>query len=273
MEDVVALRVTFDTNSLDPVLRPQLFPGNPRNPEFQKINAALLNRSIEGVFSETIITIEGIKRADRALVFRGTRLRHNTGEASVTAEGNAAISLELVVEQPALSPLNPAFAVRVGTAVKLGLRMLRAPRIGALFIEDPDKTLYVYDADTNALAQRQERFHDVLRAIESKGLGFSRLRRMADEFAERAGVVEPWYKSIGRANDIHKKRAVERAFAEWSDADSIAAHIGYGMELFCTEDQGHSGNDPTIFDAVNRSWLEQTYGTRFVTLSELAAMV
>lgn len=269
----MALRVTFDTNTIDKAVRPQLSPKDPCLPEFRKINAALSRQAIDGVFSETIITIEGIKRADRAVVFGSTRLHHSRKESSATEDGTTMIPLELLVEQPARSPLDVTFTARVEAAVKLGLRMLRAPRIGALPIKDPDKTLYVQDADANTKARRQEGYHNVLRAIQSRGLGFSRLRKMADAWAKHAGTIEPWYQSIGHAKNIQEQRAIERAFAEWSDGDSIAAHISYGMELFCTEDKGKSGDDPSVFDEENRSWLEQTYKVKFVSLPDLAAML
>ena len=67
---------------------------------------------------------------------------------------------------------------------------------------------------------------------------------------------------------------MQRAIAEWADADSIAAHVGYGIDLFCSEDQGKSaGGISLILDAANRAWLTATYGVQFATLTELAAMV
>jgi hypothetical protein len=262
--------VTFDTNSLDRAVRPS---DNPRLSEFCKINQALSAHAVEGAFSETIITIEGIKRAERAAVFGSTRLRRNPKASYRADDGTTVIPIELVAEQPARAPLDPRFAARVGAAIRIGLRMLRATRIAALYIEDPDKKLYVQDSDVDAMARRLDRFSNALRAIEARGVGYARLRRLAVEFAKRAGTVEPWYLSLGRTNDIHEERSVERAFAEWSDADSIAAHIGYGIDVFCTEDKGNTGTDPSVFDTVNRGWLEQTYGVKFATLSELAAML
>ena len=84
---------------------------------------------------------------------------------------------------------------------------------------------------------------------------------------------EPWFRSVLRAKDIHEQRQVQRAVAEWADADSIAAHIGYAIDLFCTEDRGKGTGTPSILDEDNRAWLEATYAIKFVTLSELAKMI
>jgi hypothetical protein len=67
---------------------------------------------------------------------------------------------------------------------------------------------------------------------------------------------------------------VQRAIAEWADADSVASHIGFGIDIFCSDDKGKStGGAPSILDPTHRAWLTATYGMKFVTLSELAALV
>ena len=68
-----ALRVTFDTNVLDLACRPTRSPKDPRQPLMQKVHDALANGKIEGFYSVTMLTIEGIMRRDRAGVFAGTR--------------------------------------------------------------------------------------------------------------------------------------------------------------------------------------------------------
>jgi hypothetical protein len=72
---------------------------------------------------------------------------------------------------------------------------------------------------------------------------------------------------------VHEENAVNRAIAEWADADSVAAHVGYGIDLFCTEDVGKSAGAPSVLDQANRTWLQATYGVKFVTISELAGML
>ena len=76
-----------------------------------------------------------------------------------------------------------------------------------------------------------------------------------------------------RAADVHEVNAVNRAVAEWADGDSIAAHIGYGLDCFCTGDEGNSSGAASVFDAANRAWLSATYGVKFVTMKQLASML
>lgn len=97
---------------------------------------------------------------------------------------------------------------------------------------------------------------DVVETIEQRGVGPALLRSLQ----EKAG---------GRADAIEEKDFA-RAVAEWADGDSVAAHVAYNNDLFCTEDQGKSPGDSSIFDANNRQWLAVTYGVEFATVRELA---
>src|SRR5258707_15467978 len=110
------------------------------------------------------------------------------------------------------------------------------------------------DETPEALKQRLDRYFNILRAIEARGLGSPRVMAIAERWADRA-PNEPWYRLLGTAKDIHETREVGRAVAEWSDADSIGAHYGYGNDLLCTLDvaagEGRRG-DAAILDADNR---------------------
>ena len=85
-------------------------------------------------------------------------------------------------------------------------------------------------------------------------------------------MPSPWFKALGAAPDIHETREVARAIAEWSDGDSIAAHYGYGNDIFCTGDKARPGR-PSILDAANRAWLMTEFGVRFCTIRELASLL
>ena len=72
------------------------------------------------------------------------------------------------------------------------------------------------------------------------------------------------------ATDIHEERAVERAFSEWADGDSIAAHIAYGLDIFCSDDVGKSNPTNSVLDPNHRAWLTQIYGVQFMAFEDLA---
>jgi hypothetical protein len=266
------MRVTFDTNTLDKAVRPERHPRDALQADYLKVHEALSRRAIEGFFCETLIIIEGVQKIDRATVLASTRLRSEIKPETVGEDGIVRIPINLTVEQQR-PPLPQEISARVRAALALGLRVLGVPRIGQTNIDDADGTIYVNEPDNDARAERINRYVDAATAIESRQVGVSKIRALADKFSKRDQVQENWHYSLVRAKDIHEENEVKRAFAEWADGDSIAAHIGYGLDVFCTGDTAKRGRVSSVFDTVNRAWLEATYSVRFATLSELAAMI
>lgn len=266
---MVPMRVTFDTNSIDKAARPDRHPKDPLYNDYLKVNEAIAAGKIEGFFCETVMTIEGIKRVDRAKVLNSTNLKRKN-EPAVVSGNITIVPLTLTAEQPERQPLHPEVKARIVAAVNLGFKILSAPRIGGFKYTDSDGNWFYKDVDEPALSKRLDKYNEALRAIEQHGSGISVARQLAATYAKRADVQEPWYKSLIRTKDIHEERAVERAVAEWADADSVAAHIGYGIDLFCTSDSAKSAGKNSVFSSPNRTWLESTYGVKFITMSELA---
>jgi hypothetical protein len=131
------------------------------------------------------------------------------------------------------------------------------------------------EPDVLALAARLDKASGVADAIQARGLGYATAVQLGLKFSERDGKVgEWWLQALRRAQDETERRKVQRAIREWADADSIAAHVGHGIDLFCSEDKGKStGDEPSVLDGANRAWLTTTFGVKFVTLTELAGMV
>jgi hypothetical protein len=234
------MRITFDTNSLmdlflpKPTQRPELQPAAAR------VRNALADGTLQGFFCESVLTLEGVMKPDRKEVF-GLR--------------------------QARKPLDPKFGSMIQRAKAFGLRAVRAPKLLGFGWSwaDEDGTLFVPDGSINELIARMDRTNELATAVSRRGFGYARAVTVGRGFADCANPAQPviWCKGLPHAG----RRRVNRAIAEWSDGNSIAAHYGYGNDLFCTEDT--SG----LFDDVNRQWLANAYGVRFTTLDSLAEMV
>ncbi len=59
------VRATFDSNTWQPVVRPDKFPADQRNADFVKLQQAVKNKAILGYIVETVATLEAIKKVDR----------------------------------------------------------------------------------------------------------------------------------------------------------------------------------------------------------------
>lgn len=278
------IRVTFDTNVLDLACRPERFPKDPRQPLMHRVNRALADGQLEGFYSVTLLTIEGIMRQDRADVFADTRLVIQPETAGITknpdlreairekvgSDDVETISVELRVEQPSRKPLHPEVVARMIAAKALGLKVLRqVPRIGAFHLNDPTDEFYASAGEGAELRAWIDKIHEVARAIEARGVGIAQVKELGERMSTPDLTV--WFRSLTKAADIHQKRAIERAFGEWADADSVAAHIAHRIDIFCSADVGNSNATNSVLDPIHRAWLTQSYGVRFMTFEELAA--
>ena len=211
------IRVTFDSNTLVRAVWPNRFPKDSRNDEYVKINKALVDREIDGFFCETLVLIEGVQKKDRANVLASTTLRTEIQPKIINPNGIVVtpISIKAMQQRP---PLHPEMSALIQSAMGLNFRVLGAPRVAQTRIADPDGSVYVQESPNN-LGERLDRYHDSVTAIEAKGLGAWQVQNLAKKFAERAGVIEPWYNSLIRAKDIHEENAIKRACAEWADGE------------------------------------------------------
>lgn len=258
------MKVTFDTNTFDKAVRPNRYPNDLDNAHFVRVHEAIRRGQIEGFICETMITLEGIKVDDRATVF-GTSV---LSSQIMPEKSGSPIRVNLKMEQPLRQPLHPKQAERITAALDLGLKLLGAPRVGMSRVVIPDSNPYAVENETE-LSERLDRYHNIATAIEDRDLGSAQAWQLAQRFAGSGLPSSPWFKILGMARDIHEKREVARAVAEWADADSVAAHYGYANNVFCTEDKGASAHE-SILHPDNRAWLTTTYGICFATLRELA---
>ena len=267
------MRVTFDTNTIEKAASPERCDRDPLHADYVKVHQAVVDGRIEGFFSETIITLEGIQKANRAAVLGSTTMTQSEQITEHPETDETVVATTFTVSDPLRQPLHSQVAARIAAARALGMRLLKAPRLGGMNINDPNGTIFAAEADEAALDKRLRLYQSVLRQLDTRGVGFVLVKQLAIDFAQRAHVQEPWFKSLNRANGVAEERAVQRAVAEWADGDSIAAHIGYGIDYFCTGDEGKSSGAASVFDAASRAWLSATYGARFITMTDLAAMV
>ncbi len=259
------LTVTFDTNALNDVLWPDKAQ-HPTDPaDAARVRAAIQAGDIQGFFSETLVTLEGIQKKDRRAVVGSTRLQ---SESASTDNNTITISIGVVQDR---KPLDLEFSAKIQSAKSLYLRALRAPaRIGWVRIRDEDGTFFEADVSPSDLTNRMDKVNELARLIAGRGIGYAKAVELGCKFADCANASnpQPWFKGLSRASP----RQVKLALNEWADGDSVAAHYGYGIDLFCSRDFGKSTSGASILDDNNRKWLSDTYGIRFVTLAKLAEM-
>ena len=259
------MKVTFDTNTWQGVVRPYERQKDPHHADFQAVHDAIVDGRVRGFIVETVTTLEGIKKRDRAAYFAGT-----VPTTSVLA-GTApdAISASIGPNHGQHPGIHPALSDRLRDALDLGFRFLKVPRIGMasppIVLTEENKA----DEPVDGMGERQDRTAAAGREIEARGVGKDQVEQIGKRIAGRTGKSEPWWKLLADVTE-DEINEVAKAVAEWADGDSLAAHIGYKNDVFCTNDKA-VGAGHSILNADNRGWLTGTYGVHFSSISELAA--
>ena len=65
----------------------------------------------------------------------------------------------------------------------------------------------------------------------------------------------------------------DRAFAEAGDGDSLAAHYGYRIGVFCTNDRASHAGRGSVFSSCNRQKLKERFGVKIVSVGQLDQML
>lgn len=234
-----------------------------------RIYEELKKGRIKGFFSETIVTLEGIQNIDRIRTIGGTTINRRLSQ-----NDNGSFQLNLSVETPDRKPIHNETANMIIAALNLGMKALGAPRIGMTRIQDVDNSIYVPEVP-NSIEQenRLDKYHAALTAIEARGLGRAQIEKLAVEFTTKAGVHENLFSALQRAISPAEINRVNRAVAEWADADSIASHIGYEIGYFCSNDFGRSSKETSVLSPINRLWLQEQFDVKIITLSELYEII
>ncbi len=260
------MRITFDTNSLMDLFQPKAQQRAELQPAAERVHNALSTGSVQGFFSETLLTLEGVQRCDRQKVFGSTRVVSRT-----TCTGPNRIQTTIDITQHR-KPLNRQYSRMVQAARACGLRALRAPsRLGWFRTSDDDGTLFAPDGSVTELVARMDIANEIATKLGERGVGYARAVALGRQFANCDDPIRPalWFEGLLSAS----KRAVTRAIAEWADGDSVASHCGYGNDVFCTADNASNAASPSVLDSANRQWLVDTFGIRFTTLDRLAVMI
>lgn len=261
----MVIRVTFDSNNWEQVVRPESHPkAAERQAWLFDVLDAVKTRRIEGFLCESIVTLEAVKRSDRA-----DFLMSQTMEPRVLDTGHSDFQPVVIApNQSARPPLMPVLADRLRDAVALGFRLIKLP----YFNEVDIPAAYFADEPADFV----DRFGPIAHAITMKGVGQAPLQALAKELSWRSGGSHTYsvraLPAVGGLSPAEVKE-VAKAVAEASDGDAVAAHLAMGNDFFVTEDHGGSAGAPSVLNPDHRKWLMEEYAIRFLTVRELAEMM
>jgi len=250
------ISVTFDTCSLDDIVKNR--PNGPR------VRDAIEAGHIRGFYCKTLATLEGVRRKERPQVLSRTR---PVNRSSSTGKHTINITIGIEHYRP---PLDPTHAKMIEAIEAMGMRALRGPaRMCGVRAKKGQLKFFEPHGSVLELAECLDKANALATEIGRRGIGYAVPVKLGLQLLTPEEIAKPtlWFQGLQRATGYKR---VQRAIAEWADADSIAAHYGYGIDLFCTRDHGRNTKGPSILDDTNRAWLQKDYSIEFVSLAELA---
>ena len=262
------MRVTFDSNVYRRIVSPEKFPRDTRSADLTLIHESLKDGLMQGFLCESIVTLEGVRRADRGDYFSAVKLKvvFTEGESD---DGSLRLTAAAGPHSQGHPGMPPKFGKWVNDALILGLRLMRAPRVSMRRPSEVSHAWFAPEPHGSGSLNRVKRFGELIREIENWGVGLAVLKALGQRMNARLGVVGHWAASLDRPENDEQACEIINAVSEWADGEVVAAHYSYGNDVLCTEDKGRSG-EGSIFSDGSRRWLEATYGLSFVTVNELA---
>jgi hypothetical protein len=258
------MKVTFDSNLWERVVHPHTFPLPPEtHAQLLTVHEALKAGRVTGFITESVPTLEGVKRKDRPKFMTGQTMRPRVLDTDPEFK-----PVIFAPDQSARPDLMPVLIDRMKDAAKLGMRLIKVPAYHEMnlphefYAEWPEGFIEKYGRVEHAIKQRK-----VGRAI-MVALGHELAAREGGTYVYSVGALPPVQNLTEDDN-----RRIAKAVAEAADGDAVAAHIAFGNDYFASHDFGHSAATSSVLDRQNREWLSSEYKVKFVTLPELATLI
>jgi hypothetical protein len=262
------MKIIFDSNVWQIVTLPD-DPQNINEPclaDFKKIRQAIIDKKIEPFLSETVFTIEAIKKAERQDFFSSTNAKIDVIEGS-TAYGYNTLDFSIGPnEDDAIDFADrPILKKYFDEAIKLGFKIVRLPRIGGLVNKEVDAVIYKpQDAELPAYLNK---VFEVIQQIEKNGGGRIQLEEIGKQYGNPV-----WMNGLKSAPEADRSK-IAKAAAELADGDSVAISIALGCDYFCTRDRAKGARSKSVLSQTNLTWLKNVYGFETILPEDLAKLI
>jgi len=260
------MKIIFDSNVWQIVTIPTDFPNEPFLADFIKINQAIIDKKIEPFLSETVFTIEAIRKIERQDFFSSTNAKIDVKE-SATDDGRITLGFSIGPnEKDAIDFVNrPILKKYFDEAIKLGFNIARLPRIGGLV--NPEVDAVRFKQDETSLSAYHEKVFEVGQKIEDAGAGITQIKEIGEQYGNPV-----WMKGLKSAPESDRSK-IAKAAAEWADGDSVAISIALGCDYFCTRDLAKGAGSKSVLSASNLAWLNLDYGFKTILPEDLAKLI
>ena len=242
------MKVTFDSNVWRWVVAPEDAPVQNDSAIYRELNRLCSDGLIDGYLSGSMFAWEAVSRLERKDIL--SKDCGNIGLSKLEEFDDCLLRTLTIGPDPTAHPGTPEkFIYYLEKASKLGFKVMRIPRLG--YLSNPDLT--------------EKYWADVVGVIESRGGGLAQLQSIGHQYATN------WMKAMEIA-PASKIKAVAKAVAEWADGDSVAIHLAYGNDFFCTKDAAKGAGQQSVMAPTSVEYLAKMFDLKKVSPEELASV-
>jgi len=269
-------RVMFDTNTYRFIIDGVADQSNSAE-TYRQIRQWIIEGKIDAFLSETLFTIEAIRKKDRLSFMSTYQPKVSSKEKIKGSQVSTTISLgpseDQKVDFNETGPLGDYYK----RAMKIGFKVIRLPRIGWITnAEVPYESLY----QVPNFNEYFELAAKVSEEIEERGGGMAFVENILIPYKGKANNIISQLKllldDVNKLSPDERERKIEKvakAFAEMSDGDSVASSIGLGCCAFCTNDKAKESGEQSVMSDSNVVWLKEEYGFNKMLPTELVAFL
>jgi hypothetical protein len=256
------LKVMFDSNVYKQVCDPP--QGDPLFVSYARIKFAIAAGEIVGFISETIFTIEGIKRNERRKTIGKRKGKLNVQETIVDSN---TVKQDMVFgpERGHDFGENEQLRQHFIKAISAGLKVVSLPRIAGYVNEEVEPNLFKH-AEGHLEAFLNKAF-EAAEKIEERGAGMAQIRNLGLQYDPLV-----WQRGLAKM-PAERKNKIAALAGEWADGDSVVTAIGLHCDYFCTKDEARGAGQKSVLSAVNKAWLLADYRFRTISPARLAELL
>lgn len=261
-------KITFDSNVWRLVLDPEKFSNDPEIEYCRQINEYIKKGYLLPCISETMFTYEAINKVNRKEFFANYKAEIEASPLP-SKDGMTGIRFTIKPDVSYHPGNNSYFSKYLEKAIHLNFKILKCVRIGGIVNPEITEDMFLVQ-DEVEMHYRLDTSAKVSKIIEDElKCGFHHIKEIGIKYSP---TLNDWKEGIKNAPDSVNVN-IAKAVAEWADGDSIAAHIAYKNDYFCTRDKAISAGNTSILSSNNLAVLKKKYGLKIISIKELNGII
>lgn len=207
----------------------------------------ILSGEILPYMTEISVSLESIQKSKRQEFFRTYMPSTTWTPESVSPSGEIHAKFTIGPNTESHPGLHTKLSENLFKAQELGFKVIRMTNFGTVRSSEIPKDMLLTAEKAEDVWSYFDRVTDCHEFIKSLGCGYHD------------------YETIKQTRQPGSPEKLAAAIAEWVDGDALAAHYGFGADIFCTNDRGRGAGSKSIFYPDNLAKVKSQFAITVLT--------